>query len=213
MDDLLKLIDRLDFVVLGPGMSLQNETQELVRRLVGAVERPLLLDGDGITAVCGAEDLVCQRRVPTILTPHMGEMSRLAGLSVGDIEADRVGVVRQMSSRLSAIIVLKGAHSLIGYPDGRVFVNLSGNSGMATAGSGDVLTGTIAAMAGIGLPVEEAVRQGVFLHGLAGDLAAEAEGQDGMTAQSILEHVGTAVKLCRVDRRGLLDRYALPVVV
>ena len=212
-DDLLKLIKRLDFVVLGPGLSLQDETQKLVRTLTEVIDKPLLLDGDGITAVCGSAGLVRQRQAPTILTPHLGEMSRLAGLSVSEIEANRVDVLRQVSASLNAIVVLKGAHSLIGYPDGRVSINLSGNSGMATAGSGDVLTGTIAAMTGIGLPIEAAVRQGVFVHGLAGDLAAETEGQDGMTAQSILEHVGLAVKQCRVDRRALLGRYALPVVV
>jgi NAD(P)H-hydrate epimerase len=212
-DDLLHLIEKLDFVVLGPGLSLQGETQKLVRKLVGAIEKPLLLDGDGITAVCGQKDLVRQRRAPTILTPHMGEMSRLTGRAVTEIEADKVGILQAVCSAQNAVVVLKGAHSLIGYPDGRVYINLSGNDGMATAGSGDVLTGTIAAMVGLGLSVDDAVRQGVFAHGLAGDLAAESEGPDGMTAQSILEHVGPAVRQCREDRRGILKRYSLPVIV
>ena len=211
-DNLLDLISKLDYVVLGPGLSLNEETQDLVRVLASAIEIPLLLDGDGITAVCGATDLLRQRQAPTILTPHMGEMARLTGLAVSEIEADKIDTVRRTATRLKAIIVLKGAHSLIGYPDGRVFINLSGNSGMATAGSGDVLTGTVAAMAGIGLPVGEAVRQGVFVHGLAGDLAAEEKGQDGITAQDILEHVASAMRQCRADHGALLQRYALPVV-
>ena len=121
-----------------------------------------------------------------------------------------IGVLQKAASEWKAHILLKGPHSLIGFPDRRVFVNLSGNDGMATAGSGDVLAGAIAAMFGLGLPLPQALCKGVFLHGVAGDLAAQRLGKDGITAQDILGHLPLALKQ---EREGLLDhqdRYAVP---
>jgi len=199
-DQLCTLGHACDMVVLGPGLSLDPETKELVRQLVRLIDKPMIIDGDGLTAI--AEDLTClaQRKAITCLTPHPGEMARLTGRPISDITGDRLGVLTEALPKLSVIIVLKGAHTLIGFPDGRVVMNLTGNSGMATAGSGDVLTGTIAAMAGLGLPWEEAVNKGVFLHGWAGDLAAAERGEDGVTARTILDHLPQAV---RDDRLGL----------
>jgi len=194
---LLELSERVDMVVLGPGMSLEPETQQLARELTLEINKPLLIDGDGITAICEDTQILRERKTETILTPHLGEMSRITGKSIGDIESHKVDILQRTARELNAIIVLKGAHSLIGYPNQRVFINLSGNSGMATAGSGDVLTGTIAAMFGLGLPLQDAVRQGVFVHGLAGDLAADDHGEDGITAQDILDYLPRAVRIVR----------------
>ena len=195
---LLALLNRVDLVILGPGLSLEPETQQLARELTLEINKPLLIDGDGITAICEDLQILKERKAETILTPHLGEMSRITGMSIGDIETHRVDILQQTARELNATIVLKGAHSLIGYPDQRVFINLSGNSGMATAGSGDVLTGTIAAMFGLGLPLQDAVRQGVFVHGLAGDLAADDHGEDGITAQDILDYLPRAVRMVRL---------------
>lgn len=205
-DRLLELADRMRMVVMGPGLSLNEETQELVRLLTKEIHRPLLLDGDGITAVAKDPDLVAHRKVPTVMTPHAGEMSRITGKARETIEKDRVNTLQSAAARLNAFLVFKGPHSLVGYPDGRVFINVSGatggEAGMATAGTGDVLNGTIAAMYCLGLEIGEAVRTGVFVHGLAGDLAAQKKGPDGMTARDVLNTLPAAVSYYRknIDR-------------
>jgi NAD(P)H-hydrate epimerase len=181
-------------------VSLHEQTRQLVRELSASLSVPLLLDGDGITAACEDLDCIRSRSSPTVLTPHPGEMARLTGLSVAEVDSDRLNLLRRTAADLGATIVLKGARSLVGHADGRVFVNLTGNDGMATAGSGDVLCGAIAAMVGLGLPVEAAACKGVFLHGLAGDLAADAAGKDGMTAETILHYLPAALAM---DRGGL----------
>ena len=196
-DRLLELSQGGDMVVMGPGISLNEETQELVRGLALEIEKPLLVDGDGNTAISKDIELIKKRKSQTILTPHLGEMSRIAKMEISEINRNKVGVLQETAKDLNAIIVLKGAHSLIGYPDGTVFINLSGNPGMATAGSGDVLTGTIAAMFGLGLALPDAVRMGVFMHGLAGDLAAKDKGEDGITAQDIMDYLPVTLKYYR----------------
>ena len=199
-DALLELSDKMDMVVIGPGLSLNEETQQLTRELAKKIEKPLLIDGDGITAISKDLDTIKERKEPTILTPHLGEMSRITKMSVSDLDKNKIDILQSTSKELNSIIVLKGAHSLIGYPDGKVYINMSGNPGMASAGSGDVLTGTIAAMFGLGLSIEDAVRKGVFIHGFSGDLAAKDLGEDGITAQDILDYLPLAMK---IDREGL----------
>ena len=198
-DELLEFSQRADMVVMGPGLSLSEETQGLVRELAQGIKKPLLIDGDGITAI--AQDLgkIKHREAATILTPHFGEMSRITRRPIAEINKNKIEILQRTAKELNAIIVLKGAHSLVGYPDETVFINLTGNPGMATAGSGDVLTGAIAAMFGLGLPLEDAVRMGVFIHGFAGDLAAKDKGEDGVTAQDILDYLPAAMKRYRED--------------
>jgi NAD(P)H-hydrate epimerase len=212
--ELLALAEKVDMAVVGPGLSLATETQTLVRELVRGIGIPVLVDGDGLTAVAAEPGILRKRKAPTVLTPHPGEMARLTGRTIAEIRANRIAVLQAAARDLRSFIVLKGAHSLVGCPDGRVFVNLTGNAGMATAGSGDVLAGTITAMFGTGLPLEQAVRKGVFLHGLAGDLAAEARGEDGITAADILDHLPAAVRRDREATPGESRRlHRLPEIL
>jgi NAD(P)H-hydrate epimerase len=199
---LLEAAAKVDMVVIGPGLSLQEETVSLVKELTAAIKVPLLIDGDGLTAIAGNPEILRSRKAPTILTPHLGEMARLTGKSAAEISGNKIAFLRDTAESLKATIILKGAHSLIGTHSGKVYINLTGNAGMATAGSGDVLTGCIAAMYGMGLKPEEAARKGVFLHGYAGDLAAAKKGTDGITAKDIMEFLPQALKN---DRSGLID--------
>lgn len=209
--DLLEAAAKVDMVVLGPGLSLDEETMQLVRELSAAIEKPLLIDGDGLTAVSVSPEILKKRKAPTILTPHLGEMAMLSQKSTAAISATKIAVLQETAKKLNSTIVLKGAHSLIGYADSQVYVNLSGNAGMATAGSGDVLTGCIAAMYGLGLTPELATRKGVFLHGYAGDLAAAGKGADGITARDILECLPVALKK---DRAAEVEaKYYEPPVI
>jgi len=206
-EELLELSKKMSMVILGPGLSLNEETQELVRELAREAETPLLIDGDGITAIAKEIGIIRKRKAETILTPHSGEMARITKMEVAEVNKDKINVLQKTASQLNAIIVLKGAHSLIGYPDERVYINTSGNPGMATAGSGDALTGAIAAMYGLGLPLGEAVRMGVFIHGLSGDLAAKEKGEDGITAQDILDYLPNAVRYYRQNFKELSGNF------
>ena len=209
--ELLEQSGRMRMVMIGPGLSLNEETQELVRELAREIEKPLLIDGDGITAIAKDVELIKGRKAPTILTPHSGEMARITKRERTEVERSKVDILQQTSKELNAIIVLKGPHTLIGYPDQRVLISVSGvtggKAGMATAGSGDVLNGTIAAMFCSGLKLEEAVQAGVFIHGLAGDLAAKEIGSDGMVARDVLNYLPFAVKHYREDFDQISENY------
>ena len=209
---LLELAGRVDMVVLGPGLSLAEETQKLVRELAAKIEKPIVIDGDGSrplqrTPVSQATPLRdglsrhTQARCPGL--PGKAAMKSKATPSASSGKRQLVSIPSSCSR----------GPSLIGFPDGRVYINMSGNSGMvATAGSGDVLTGAIGAMFGLGLPVQEAVRAGVFVHGFAGDLAAAAK-EDGITARDIMESLPRAVAMVRAGDLGeIAERKGLYII-
>ena len=164
-------------VGIGPGMGQEGETPEFVREFVRRVELPMVIDADGLNAFAGKAELlkVAAQGRTIVLTPHPGEMARLVGMTVKEVEADRVGLARRFATEHGVTLVLKGWRTLVAHPDGRVAVNTTGNPSMAKGGSGDILTGIVAAMlAQYKDHVAEAVEAAVFLHGLAGGFCAVA---------------------------------------
>ena len=185
LGEIERLLDGADCLALGPGVGRYRETVELVRRLVPRVELPMVLDADGLFALAGAVELLSERTAPTVLTPHLGEFARLTGLDAVQIAKAPLECARQFAQEYQVTLVLKGAPTVIGLADGRRLVNPTGNPGMATAGSGDVLTGLITGLLAQGLEPEMAACLGVYLHGRAGDLARDKLGEWGMKAGDI----------------------------
>jgi len=192
-DRLLELASQRDAVAIGPGLSLDPESQALARALVAELDRPMVVDADALSSLAGHLDLLDDAPAPRVLTPHPGEMARMLGTSVALVQADRIEVVREFCVRHRVHLVLKGARSVLGSPDGRVFINHTGNPGMATGGSGDVLTGMIGAFLARGFAPLAALQAGCVLHGLAGDLAAADRGMEGLIASDIIEAIPGAL--------------------
>jgi len=191
---LLEAASRADAVALGPGLSRQGRVATLVEALVREVQAPLVLDADGLNAVAGRPRLLSDRTAPLVLTPHPGEMARLLELEIAEVQADRLGLARDAAERFAAVVVLKGAATVIADPDGAAWINPFANPGMASGGMGDVLTGVIAALlAGDADPLGAAVA-GVYVHSLAGEIAAEQMGPQGFLALDVAARLPAAYK-------------------
>lgn len=188
-----ELLEWADVLAIGPGLSRHPETKTLVKRVLSRVELPTVVDADGLNALADDVGMLAKVKADMVLTPHPGELSRLIGRSAQEIDSLRVEVAQEAAQGLGVVLVLKGSPTVIATPDGAAFISPTGNAGMATAGSGDVLTGAIAGLMAQGLNVLDAVRLGVFLHGLAGDLVAERRGQWGLIAGDLVEALPEAM--------------------
>jgi NAD(P)H-hydrate epimerase len=184
---LKRLIAPADVVALGPGLGQSADIRQLVHFLIAATDKPLVIDADGLNALSGRLDLLSHVSRTVILTPHPGEFARLTQTTTAHVQADRVQQAAALASiAQELVVVLKGAGTVV--TDGiRCYVNTTGNPGMATGGSGDVLTGVIAALVAQRVPGFEAAQMGVFLHGLAGDIARDHDGEIGMIAGDIVD--------------------------
>ncbi|HXG00233.1 MAG TPA: NAD(P)H-hydrate dehydratase, partial [Bacteroidota bacterium] len=183
-----------DVVALGPGLSQNPLTRKLVHILVQRIAQPLVLDADALGMMAYDLSILRNRRCATIMTPHVGELRLLTKLESEYIERRRVEVARTQARSLKCVLVLKGSPTVTATPEGHAYMNTTGNPGMATAGAGDVLTGIIASFVGQGMKPEQAAWSGVFVHGLAGDLAARKLGQRALMAMDIVEAIPAALQ-------------------
>ena len=193
-EGVLALARNRDALAIGPGLGMAPPVPALVRALLEGRDGPAVLDADGLNVSALAE-LRAQR--PLVLTPHPGEAARLRGTTAAEIQGDRLGHARAIAAATGAVVLLKGRRTVVAAPDGRAAFNGSGNSGMATAGTGDVLTGVLGAFLARGMEAFDAARLGAFVHGDAGDRAAAVLGEDGMIASDLLAHLPAALRALR----------------
>jgi NAD(P)H-hydrate epimerase len=210
LGEIMMALKWADCVALGPGLGQHFETVELVRRLVTKIELPMVIDADGLNAIAKDSSILNQAKAPLILTPHIGELSRLINVPIEEISKDRIMYALESAKRFNCVLVFKGAPAIIGEPEGEVYVNPTGNAGMATAGSGDVLTGIIIGLlaqmiflknskfGSVGQDIKKSMLEsalaGVYIHGLCGDLAKDEKGEMGMIAGDMMEKLPKALK-------------------
>lgn len=211
-DRIAAFAERAAVLCIGPGLTTRSGVSELVCRLLAEIRKPIVLDADGLNILALHPDAIQARKddasTPLILTPHPGEAARLLGTTIPAVQSDRVGAVRELARRFRATVLLKGRYTLVADPEGAITVNTTGNPGMATGGSGDVLTGVVGALVARGLAAErrpglqgaerfralDAVGLAACLHGLAGDLAAQQIGEVGLVAGDLIAHLPQAIR-------------------
>lgn len=194
IEEIEKRIEWADVILLGCGLSLNGETQQLIREIIKKTEKPIVIDADGLNALVGNLDLLKKRRSKNIiLTPHRGEFSRLTGISSKEIEKDKYSIAANFAKKYNLTLVLKGAPTITAVRSGKILVNSTGNAGMSTAGSGDVLAGIIASLIGQGNSSADAAVNGVFVHGKAGDISADKNGMHSMIASDLIKNLPNAI--------------------
>lgn len=194
LKDIYALIKDKDVLAIGPGISQNNEIQRLLWNIFGKIDISIVLDADGLNNISDNIEVLTEHRKPVVITPHPGEMARLTGKSVEYILENPVEVALEFAKRLGVIVLLKGATSVVASPAGKIYLNATGNSGMGTGGSGDVLTGVITSLMAQGYEPFDAVVLGCFVHGMAGDMAKDEKGEMGMMAGDILRAIPYAFK-------------------
>jgi NAD(P)H-hydrate epimerase len=197
-----ELTKTITVVAIGPGIGRHPETVEFVHQAVAETNTTMVIDADGLNAFSGHTELLDGRRRPLVLTPHPGEMARLAGISIKEVQADRIGIARKFAREHHLVLVLKGNRTIVALPDGTAWVNPTGNPGMATGGTGDILTGmTAGIVAQMPNDVARATVAAVFLHGLAGDVAAGKMGEHSLVATDLLNALPQAYRHAVRDAR------------
>lgn len=189
-----ELMDQADVLALGPGLSTNQETLEFVRKLVPRLSKPAVIDADALNALAGHTEILAEASSSIVMTPHPGEMARLLGIKTEEVQNNRIEVASEAAKKWKTVVVLKGYRTIIASPDGRLYVNSTGNPGMASGGMGDVLTGIIAGLLAQGLGPIEAAATGAYFHGAAGDLGAAEKGMLSLTAGDVLAYLPYATR-------------------
>jgi NAD(P)H-hydrate epimerase len=192
-EQVLGLVKSADVIAVGPGLGRSDGVTAVVRHLVLAGDKPLVLDADALNALSPIPDALRERQQPTVLTPHPGEFARLLNTSAEQVQANRLNLAIGFATQWHAVLLLKGQHTIVTDGD-RVYVNGTGNPGMGTGGTGDVLTGLLAALIGQGMGAFDAAVLAAWVHGRAGDLAADAVGQTALCATDVLSYLPAALR-------------------
>lgn len=191
-DFLLEMCEKSSAVVIGCGLSVCNDTKNLVQSVITNCKKPLVIDADALNCICNKPEILKNLKAPAIITPHPGEMARLLHSTPKTVNSNRENTAIDFAKKFGVVTVLKGAGTIIASPDGEVYINHTGNSGMATGGSGDVLSGIIGSLLAQGAAPINAAAAGVFLHGTIGDLAAEKLGKISMLPTDMIDMIPTA---------------------
>lgn len=192
---IIEFAQKSDAVVFGPGLGQSDSIFQILQQLIKSYNNPLVIDADGLNALSKNPEILKSKTCEIILTPHPGEMSRLTGKTISDIQTNRKSCAEQLAAEYGVTVVLKGEGTVVAALDKQSYINKTGNVGMATAGSGDVLSGVISSLAGQGLGAFDAAVLGVYLHGLAGDIAADEKTVYGMVAGDITDKLPDAFKM------------------
>jgi len=196
LSEILELIPSFDSLVIGCGMSVDENTKELLYGIIRNCEIPMVIDADGLNILAADPSMLLNTKGKIVLTPHEVEMSRLSGSTKETIHSDRIEAAGSFARKYHSTVVLKGSNTVTASANADLYLNTTGNPGMATAGSGDVLSGVIGAFLARGLDSFDAAATGAYIHGLAGDHAAAARSEYGMIASDIIEHLSYVLKLC-----------------
>ncbi|MEA3328616.1 MAG: NAD(P)H-hydrate dehydratase [Candidatus Omnitrophota bacterium] len=192
--EIKRILKDVDVVALGPGLTTNKGTKSLVNELIKTISKPLVLDADGLNCIAGNSSVLKLIKYPVVITPHPGEMARLARMEIDTIQRNRQKVAKDFANRHNLVVVLKGYQTVVAGPETDSYVNKTGNSGMATAGAGDILTGMIASLISQGIPEYEAAKLAVYTHGKAGDLASKKKGKISLIASDILDNLAAVFK-------------------
>lgn len=191
-DFLLEMCEKSSAIVIGCGLSVCDDTKNLVQSVITNCKKPLVIDADALNCICNKPEILTNLKAPAIITPHPGEMARLLHSTPKTVNSSRENTAIDFAKKFGVVTVLKGAGTIIASPDGEVYINHTGNSGMATGGSGDVLSGIIGSLLAQGAAPINAAAAGVFLHGTIGDLAAEKLGKISMLPTDMIDMIPTA---------------------